>query len=518
MNTPWDKFAALGTSKQIGIIGSLTFAIVAIIAVIMWGTTPSYRVLYSNLSGEDSGAIMDQLSKSGINYKLNEASNSILVERDEVYKIRLDMSSLGLPKTSDNMDFFDSGQKMGLSKNMETARLKKMLEMELIKSINKIKSIRSSRIHIANPPNSVFSRERSPVTASVVVDVVDTVTTAQIKSIVSLVSASIPRLKKENVSVIDTRGSLLSSKTTKTGSEQLNKIENDLEASVLSIIGVAVGEANVSAKVNVLMEYIKKEKTSEIFSPKSGQLRSEEWTENITIDQNANKGDVPGALSNQPLKTDVTEKDKKETVQSENFKTKDGKFAKNYELNKTILHEINETPVIKRITVAVVINHRKEIDKDGKVTYQERTEEEMKEFKKIVENTIGFNRARGDSAVVISRRFEGQEDFSIKNNAEPESQWWENPIVFESGKWGSVLISILMIIFLVIRPLIAHIFKEDEPEDTGEDEDKGPSKGDLLKEGKKEFEDEMSEVRRIADEDPEIVAQVVKQWVSDDDE
>lgn len=522
MESPWSRFTELSVSKQIGIIGSLAFSIVAIIAVVMWGSSPSYRVLYSNLSGEDSGAIMDQLSKDGIEYRLNESTNSILVERDDVYKVRLDMSSLGLPKSSDNLDFFDSGQQMGLSKDMEAARLKKMLELELTRSINKIDTVRSSRVHIAIPPNSVFTRERSPVTASVILEVVDDVSSQQVKSIVSLVSSSIPRLKKENVSVVDTAGNHLSTSEVENTSKTNSKLESELERRVIDILGSAIGGVNVSAKVNVQMEYIKKEKTSEIFRPNSGQIRSEEWVENIVVDKDLDKGNVPGALTNQPLKTDVKEKGEKSSTEPRNLKKKDGKYAKNYELDKTISHEINQTPEIKRVTAAVIVNYKKEVDKDKKATYTPRSEEEMKELRKIVENTIGYNKDRGDSVVVVSRKFEGLEDFSIIGEEDSGEKWWDMPIVYEAGKWSSVILSLLIIIFMVIKPLMANIFREKEEEEEGkseeEEDEKAPTESDLIKAGQAAFEDEMSEVRKIADDDPEIVAQVVKNWIGGDDD
>jgi|JYMV01.1.fsa_nt_gi flagellar M-ring protein FliF len=520
METPWSRFTELSVSKQIGIIGSLAFSIVAIIAVIMWGSTPSYRVLYSNLSGEDSGAVMDQLSKQGVEYRLNESTNSILVERDMVYKVRLDMSSLGLLKSSDNLDFFDAGQQMGLSKDMETARLKKMLELELTRSINKLETVRSSRVHIAIPPNSVFTRDRSPVTASVILEVADEVSSEQIKSIVALVSSSIPRLKKENVSVVDTSGNYLSKNDLENTSETNSKIESALEKRVIDIIGSAIGQINVSAKVNVQMEYIKKEKTSETWRPNSGQIRSEEWFENIVIDKNLDKGLVPGALTNQPLKTDVAEKDGDKSSDNKNLKKKDGRYSKNYELDKTISHETNQTPEIKRITAAVIINYKREVDKDNKVSYTARSEEAINELRKIVENTIGYNQGRGDSVVVVSRKFEGMEDFSISGDPEEGEKWWDMPIVYDAGKWFSVILSLLIIVFMVIKPLIANIFrKEEEPEEEeSQDEEKPPSEGDMIRAGQKEFEDEMAEVRSIADDDPEIVAQVVKNWIGGDDD
>lgn len=517
--TPWDKFAKLTVAKQIGIIGSITFGIALIVAVLFWGTTPNYRVLYSNLSGEDTAAIMDNLTKKGVSFKLNETTGAILVPRDEVYQARLNLSAEGLPNKSDNLDFFDSGQRMGLSKNMETARLKKMMELELSKSINKIKDVSNSSVHIAIPPNSVFKRERGNVTASIIVDSRSKLSSQQIKSIVALVSRSVPRLTEGNISVVDTAGNLLS-KTGDGGSEEAddlkNKMEITLENRVSDILGRIVGDGNVSAKVSIELDFSKHEVTSEIFDPKSAQVRSEQWEESVVNEAKEKAGEVPGALTNQPLITDVQNANSA-GGESDNVKTKDGKFTKNYELNKTITHKKNVQPDIKRITVAVIVNMGKTIGADGVVTDRARTTGEILEYEKLAKNTVGYNETRGDKVVVISRKFEMQ-NFNLDDDKSSAEQWYEMPIVLEGGKWGTMLISILLIIFLIIRPILKSIFEKEEVEELvkQEDEDEDPSVSDLVKAGEAEFADEMAEVRKIAGEDPDIVAQVVKQWIADD--
>jgi flagellar M-ring protein FliF len=520
-NTPWGRFASLSVGKQVGIIGSVALSFVAIIMVMMWGLSPSYRVLYNNLDGKDASAIMDSLSKQGIEYKLNESTGAILVERDRVYGLRLDMASQGLPSKKDNLDFFDSSQRMGLSKNMEAARLKKVMEIELSKSIEEINTVLSARVHIALPPNSVFSRERGKVTASVIVELSSKMSSNQVTSITSLVSRAIPRLEPGNVSIIDTSGNLLSKKDNgkSDGGEYANKIESEIENRILDILGSVVGDNNVSAKVFVEMDFSETEQTSEVFTPDSGQIRSEKWEENIVTDDSKNKGKVPGSLSNQALVTDVSSVDAKNNGDKGNISKKDGRFTKNYELDKIITHLKNKEPKIKRITVAVILNSSITHDDDGNEIVRARTEEELAQFTTLVKNTVGFNQARGDDVAVLSRLFENRVDF----NTDPDAgaiPWYEQTIVLEGGKWGSVLISILLIIFLVIKPLLAHIFAKEEEDVVVEEEeevDKSMSKTDQIRAGEENFESEMDEVRKMADEDPAIVAQVVKQWIGEED-
>jgi len=521
-NSAFQTFTDLSSGKQIGIIGSLAVAIVAIIVVMMWGLSPSYRVLYSNLNGGDASSIMDQLSKSGVDYKLNEATGSILVGRDDVYKVRLKMSSLGLPGESDNLDFFDSGQRMGLSKSMESARLKRMMEMELAKTINIIDGISKSRVHIALPPNSVFSRERGDVTASVILSVSEKLANSQIKSIISLVSNSIPRLSESNVSVVDSQGNLLSTSVAEdvSGSSYVEKLEISLEKRLNEILGKIVGSANVDAKVSVMVGFNEEEKTSEIFSPASGQIRSEVWSENVVSDTSSDSGKVPGALTNQPLKTDVTALDGEASDVNKIIKKKDGSYTKNYEIDKVITHIVNKAPVIKRITVAVILNTASEVDANGKTVPRPRTEDELAQFKEIVKNTVGYQENRKDNVVVISRQFEIN-PLSIDDDSEAKSQWWESNLALEGGKWGSVLISIMLIIFLIIRPIIRNIFAKEVVEEevvTTEEEIQEQSMSDQIKDGESQFASEMDEVRSIAKDDPAIVAQVVKNWIKEDED
>lgn len=513
---PWDKFVEMSAGKQIGIIATTAIAIVAIIALLLWGTSANYRVLYSGLDGADTTAIMDQLSKKGVPYKLNESTGAILVGGDKVYEMRLEMSSLGIPKKTDNMDFFDSGQRMGLSKSMEKARLKKMMELELSRSIMEINAVKSARVHIAMPPNSVFTRERGEVTASVIVGVGDNLTKKQVKSIISLVSRSIPRLSASNVTVVDTNGKEWSKGDGDKGAEGeefKDKIERHMEDSINDIIGNIVGEQNVNSKISVHMSFSEQETTSEIYSPNSGQLRSEEWQESVENDKDGDSGKVPGALTNQPMTTDVVASDAKKAG-PELVKKKDGSYMKNYELDKTITHHKKTDPEIKRITVAVIINVAKEKDQDGKIVDKIRSEAEIKQYTDIVKNTVGYNKKRGDSVVVISRKFESNEGADSVDDGH-KVQWYEMDIVLQGGKWGTVLISLLIIIFMVVKPIIEGIFRKEEEEvlTAEEEEERVKGESELIAEGEQQFENEVQEVKNLAEGDPELVAQVVKQWI-----
>ena len=525
IKNPWDKFAEMSASKQIGIIATSAMAIVAIIALLIWGTTANYRVLYSGLDGSDTTAIMDQLSKQGIDYKLNESTGSILVAGNRVYQIRLEMSSQGIPKKTNSMDFFDGGQRMGLSKSMEKARLKRMMEIELSKSVMEIHSIKSARVHIAMPPNSVFTRERGSVTASVIVGVTENLTQKQVKSIISLISRSIPRLESKNVTIIDTNGKEWSkgeNSSGEEGEEFKRKIEISLENSIDDIIGKIVGGVNVNAKVSVEMNFTKVETTSEVFSPNSGQVRSEEWNESVVNDKDGDSGKVPGALTNQPITTDVVATDKRGGSR-ETIKKKDGSYIKNYELDKIITHHNKKEPEIKRLTVAVIINVGREKNAEGKFVDRIRPEAEIKQYEEIVKNTVGFNAERGDSVIVISRKFEIN---NIITNLDAESgeQWYESTLFLEGGKWGTVIIAILLIIYLIIRPIINGIFRKEEIVETEDGEEdstiKTMGESEMVAAGERVFESEVDEVKTLAEEDPDIVAQVVKQWISsgDDDE
>lgn len=524
MRNPWDTFAGMSAGKQIGIIATSAMAIVAIIALLIWGTSANYRVLYSGLDGADTTAIMDQLSKQGIDYKLNESTGSILVAGDAVYQIRLEMSSQGIPKKTDSMDFFDGGQRMGLSKSMEKARLKRMMEIELSRSVMEIHSIKSARVHIAMPPNSVFTRERGSVTASVIVGVTENLTQKQVKSIISLISRSIPRLESKNVTVIDTNGKEWSkgeNNNGEEGEEFKRKIEISLENNIIDIIGKIVGDGNVNSKVSVEMNFTKIETTSEVFSPNSGQVRSEEWNESVVNDKNGDSGNVPGALTNQPITTDVVATDNTK-VESESIKKKDGSYIKNYELDKTITHHNKKEPEIRRLTVAVIINVGYEKNAEGVVVERIRTEGEIKQYENIVKNTVGFNSKRGDSVVVISRKFEIN-NIITELDIEGGIKWYESQIFLEGGKWGTVLIAILLVIFLIIKPIIDGIFRKEEiikSETKEESVAKVMGESEIVAEGERVFDNEVDEVKSLAEEDPDIVAQVVKQWISngEDDE
>ncbi|MDP2267200.1 MAG: flagellar basal-body MS-ring/collar protein FliF, partial [Thiobacillus sp.] len=285
-------------------------AIVALMgAVWMWGQQPDYRVLFSNFSDRDGGAIVAELEKMNIPYKYAEGGGAVLVPADRVHDARLKLASQGLPKGG-NVGFeLMENQKLGSSQFVERVNFQRAMEGELARSIESVASVQAARVHLAMPKDSVFVSEQKTPTASVLLNLHPgrTLDTQQVSAIVHLVASSVPDLPTKNVTIVDQNGNLLSD-TSKTASlngmdpSQIKYVQ-DLQQNVVrrieSIISPIVGPTNVRAEATADVDFSRTEQAVESYKPNQTPdamvIRSQQTSESLNGSSNA--GGVPGALS-----------------------------------------------------------------------------------------------------------------------------------------------------------------------------------------------------------------------------
>ena len=294
----------------------MMFGVAAVVAVMgavwMWGQQPDYRVLFSNFSDRDGGAIVAELEKMNIPYKFAEGGGAVLVPASHVYDARLKLASQGLPKGG-NVGFeLMENQKLGSSQFIERVNFQRAMEGELARSIESVSSVQAARVHLAMPKDSVFVSEQKAPTASVLLNLHPgrTLDTQQVSAIVHLVASSVPELPIKNVTIVDQNGNLLSD-TGKTASingmdpSQIKYVQ-DLQQSITkrieSIITPIVGPNNVRAEATADVDFSRSEQAVESYKPNQTPdamvVRSQQTSE--SINGGANAGGVPGALTNQP--------------------------------------------------------------------------------------------------------------------------------------------------------------------------------------------------------------------------
>ena len=517
---PFRGLSGLSLLRQMGLMIGLAASIAVGVAAALWTHGPSYRLLYSNLTEQDAGAITASLESSGIKYKISDDSSTIMVDADQVHSARLKLASQGLPKGAGaGFELLEKDGGFGVSQFMENARYQQALEGELARTISSIQSVQSARVHLAIPKQTAFVRDRKKPTASVTINLLPgrSLEGDEVAAIAHMVAASIPNLEVDQVTIIDQRGRLLTSpgasndmRLSSTQFEYRKRVEEHYMKRIEDILSPVVGMGGVKAQVSADIDFTVTEQTQESFNPDLPAIRSEQTVEEkSTNGQNA--GGVPGSLSNQPPGTAAAENTNTEASGSSTRRS-----TRNYELDKTISHVRVGGGDIKRLSVAVVVDDKQETDPDtGEVTRTPLTEEELTRFTNLVKEAIGFNTQRGDSVNVINA------SFSIPPEPEPLPE----PSMFDGLSLSNALYTIMVIglalvfLFGFVRPIMKELVVKGKAMPTREMLASMAQDQLSLSGGRPQassYENNLNTARTLVSQDPKRVAQVVNNWVAND--
>jgi len=465
-----------------------------------------YRVLFDNLKPADAALIVQDLEKNKIPYKIPN-DGVIEVPKDMVQKVRLQVASLGLPKQSKvGFNLFDK-KEFGATDFEQNIKYLRALEGELSSDIESLRAVKRAKVNIAIPKETLFVSQQTPVTASVVIELEPNMilTPKQIRGIKNLVAAAVPRLKPENVKLINQYGDPLGENDELTQSNELLKAEliykkryeKALQEKIVDILAPIVGGKNkVVAKVDVDFDFSKVKSKAEIFSP-DNVVRSEQTMEESKTGYSPKEiGGVPGAVSNigpvQGLKSNqLKEKYNKATTTT------------NYEISKTIKDTTEDIVKIKRITAAVVVDGKYEMKKDKdeeKLTYVPLSKEDLASITNLVKSSIGFNPKRGDEVSVSNFQFNVSS--TTKESLTPTSKV-ARMITAYLGPFEPILkyLFLLIVLFIFYKKVIVP-FSEKMLEIKPEDEE------DITK---REIDFEEEEVEDTYDKLKELKAKVEQQ-------
>ncbi len=419
---------------------------------------PSKTTLFSSLSEADKSKVVESLRQNGINVSLDSATGEVLVPSTDYYQSKMLLAAEGLPESLPNgYDSLDN-MPMGTSRSVEAVKIRNGLENELARSINEISGILGARVHLAIPDKSVFVRERGKPTASVFVKLGAgrSLGENQIRAIVHLVSSSVPNLPSENVTVVDQHGNLLSKPSDDINSAMSNrqleytmKLEQVYRQRVLSLLTPILGAGNITAQVNVDVDFTTQNITEEVVDPEASALRSEQATQDITSEPQAQG--VPGAVANTPpLAAELATENPVPTQAQPNIKSQSSSSIKNYEVSKRVSTTTNPTGTIKRIVAAILIRDKLVINELGEQVLQKISDEEKANLEALVRDAIGFRENRGDSITISSGEF--VEDMQVV-----EVPWYENSAIRELlGKLFTILV-LAIVTFGALRPLLSRI-------------------------------------------------------------
>lgn len=520
-------------SSTFGLVIGLAAVAALLFGAWTWSRAPEYRVLYSNVSDRDGGAIVTALQQMNIPYQFAEGNGAVLVPAPFVHEARLRLAGQGLPKGSLVGFELMENPKFGTSQFLEQVNYQRGLEGELARSIQAIGAVAAARVHLALAKPSVFYREPQKPAASVIINLYPgrSLDAGQVNAIAHLVSSSVPDLPLKNISIIDQNGNLLSAEraTANRGMDPgqlkyMQELEQSYAGRIEAILAPIVGEANVRAQVTADIDFSQSERAEEIYKPNQNPtdaaIRSQQTTESNSGAAAGQAGGVPGALSNQPpapASAPITGGAQAPAF-SGGMAGAGGSLRKdatiNYEVDKTIRHVQQPFGGIKRLSAAVVVNYRKEIAKGGKASYRPLSQQEIAQITDLVKEAIGYSKERGDTLNVANTPFTVEEPEAI-----PETPFWKQPAVYLQAKdIAKQLLIAGVAIFLVLgvlRPLLKDLAKARADNlnlvaaPGGQLLPQTPQAGG--------YEQHLESVKQLAKQEPKLVANVVKGWVSGND-
>ena len=445
------------------ILAALTAVTAAIVFVSM--REPNMTTLYASVSDADKSKIYESLKNMGMSVELDPATGEVLIPTNDYHQARISLAAQGLPEYSANGFEEIDNLPLGVSRSVETMKLKKLQENELSRSIAEISSVQAARVHLALPEKSVFIRNQTAPTASVFVTLKNgrQLDQTQVRAITNLVASSIPGMGQSGVSIIDQSGRLLSYSPDNPDEVMADsqlayrmRLEGIYRSRIQSLVAPIVGASNVTAQVNLEIDFTRRETSQELVDPNDSAILSEQSSLNVTAKKDA--VGIPGAISNQPpaeAQIDTANSRIKLGLsgdeENSEFETKSSTELKNYEVSRKFETVTTPSNTISRIDAAVLVRDRKVIDPDtGEVSYEPISDKIKNELEQLISSAIGIKSDRGDSLTITSQLF-NDEIFG------EQIQWYETAW-FKSIIEKTLIVILLGFISLgVVRPMLSRI-------------------------------------------------------------
>jgi flagellar M-ring protein FliF len=451
----------LGASRLMAMV-AVTAALIGFFAfVIMRVTTPQMTTLFTDLSLEDSSAVIKDLERQAIPFEIRNDGAIIMVPKDKVTRLRMKLAEGGLPKGGGvGYEIFDKSDALGTTSFVQNINHLRALEGELARTIRAIDRVQAARVHLVLPERPLFARETPEPSASIVVRVRGSLEPQQIRAIRHLVASAVNGLKPQRVSIVDEAGQLLADGA---GGEQDNTVaderrgafEKRLRNEVEGIVSSVVGSGRARVQLSADFDYNKVTQTSDKFDPEGRVLRSSQTREesSATAENNGQVtvgNELPGNQGN--ATTPVARDQSKKTEETNN-----------YEISRTTKTEVTEAGRVNRISVAVLVDGSYVKNDKGEMVYQDRSKEQLDRIATLVRSAIGFDQKRGDQVEVVNLRF--AEAPLVAPLAEPTGllamlQFTKDDVMYVI-ELGVMMLLGLVVLFMVIRPLVKRIIADE---------------------------------------------------------
>lgn len=518
-------------------------AVAAVMVVVwLWSKQPDYRVLFSSFSDKDGGAIVASLEQMNVPYQFSEGGSTILVPAAQVHEVRLKLAAMGLPKGG-NIGFeLLENQKFGVSQFVEQVNFQRALEGELERSVQSIDAVQTARIHLAIPKPSVFVRDQQKPSASVLLNLHPgrSLNPQQVSAIVHLVASSIPELAPTNVTIVDQNGTLLTDDSKKSGNnldpsqlKYVEELQQNIAARIEAIIAPILGAQNVHAEASAEVDFSVQEQAAEIYTPnqdpKASAVRSMQSSE--SSNGSASAGGIPGAQSNQPqapapatAPIEAAGAAAGVAVPAATPTSTQKNITTNYEVDKTVRYTQQPMGGLKRLTVAVVVNDKHTLDKNGKPVSRPLNDAEKKQIEQLAKQAMGFSEQRGDSLSIVNSSF-----IVPAQEILPPIPLWKQPgniaLAKDMLKLGAGLLVMFLLYWRLLKPMTQKLVQLQPdtkllPTANLQDDvvslssQAGSLPQPLQVRG---YQQNLESAKLLAKENPRMVASVVTNWVGSND-
>lgn len=547
MNTMVQSLKGLSQVKLAAMIGTAVVMIGFFAYISLRVASPTFEPLYNSVPVEEGGKIVNELELQNIPYQLRRNGTQILVPGDQVDKLRLKLAQRGLPSQGSLVgnEIFDKSDSLGTSNFVLTINQQRALEGELARTISSFETVEAARVHLVMPKRELFSREASEPTASVAVKLrtANGLGKNEIAAIRNLVASAVPGLKAQRVTIVDSRGVLLAKSVDETNdpnavSEDAESFRNDYEKKMGDrlerLLEQSLGVGKVKAEVHAEIDFNRTVKNSEKYDPEGQVARS---VQSVKEDESSNEksSDSVSVSNNLPAAqaggggaggSNAAKKRVEETT--------------NFEISKEVTNSIKEAGVVKKLSVAILVDGVYTTDADGKSQYAPQSDDQLKKIEELVQSAVGYDATRGDEVKVVNMQFA----------AEPAEMFASSPLDFLKQDLSSIIQTLvlggvaILAILLVIRPLVARAIesaesaaKEDEMEQAAL---AAPSIAARLTDQSRKAQEEEEEtsaqepeeminidringklksstyakINNMIDKHPEETAQILRQWLS----
>jgi len=424
-------FKRMPPEKRTGLLVSLGLTLAAITALSIWAFRPQYKTLYSDLSLEDSGQIIEILQKDNIPYKLEQEGKRILVPADKVYQTRLKLAAAELPREHGaGWEIFDRTN-LGVTDFVQKLNYRRALEGELARTILQLDQIDAVRVHLVIPEESLFRENKKSPAASVTLRMKrgNRLQPSQVDGIAYLVSSAVEGMTPENVTVLDSRGNVLSERMendplARLSSSQLElqqKVEAGLVAKGQALLDKRFGPGRSAIQVTARLEFTQKEQSRETYDADNPAVRSEEITTNTSMGSDTSSSQSESQITN-------------------------------YELNLTKEHTINSIGDVKRLSIAVMVDGHYNTAGEGKNTKREfapLSPTELSDVQQTIEAALGYDQNRGDDISVTSVPFQDNE--LLDDSTFVGVERWD--VIFRYGQ-KVITIAAIILLLLMLRNFI----------------------------------------------------------------